>query len=115
MHKNRYYLIPLLLLLCLAGPSQAAWSEADLLQPDQAFQISGHADGSDKLIVQWRVADGYYMYRDKIHFDTDSMGIELGQPVLPEAEIKHDEFFGDVPIYRGEVTALCRRFPVYSE
>lgn len=104
MHKYRYYMITLLLLLCLTGPSQAAWSEEDLLQPDQAFQISGHADGSDKLIVQWRVADGYYMYRDKIHFDTDSMGIELGQPVLPEAQIKHDEFFGDVAIYRGEVT-----------
>lgn len=93
------------MLLSLSCGSHAAWSEDDLLLPDQAFQISGHAKGSDKLLVKWRVADGYYMYRDKIRFATDSMGIELGQPVLPEAEIKHDEFFGDVAIYRGQVTA----------
>jgi thioredoxin:protein disulfide reductase len=91
--------------LCLWGQSHAAWNEEDLLLPDQAFQISGHTDGNGKLLVKWRVADGYYMYRDKIHFETDSMGIELGQPVMSEAEIKHDEFFGDVAIYRGQASA----------
>ncbi|MCU7843647.1 MAG: protein-disulfide reductase DsbD [Candidatus Thiodiazotropha sp. (ex Monitilora ramsayi)] len=103
MHKYQNYLILFLLLLGLAGNCQAAWQEDDLLMPDQAFQISGQTDGDDKLIIEWRVADGYYMYRDKIHFETDSIGIELGQPTLPEAKIKHDEFFGDVAIYRDQV------------
>ncbi|MCU7811721.1 MAG: protein-disulfide reductase DsbD [Candidatus Thiodiazotropha sp. (ex Notomyrtea botanica)] len=105
MHKYRYFLILILLLLGLTGQTQGAWQEEDLLMPDQAFQISGHANNNDQLIVEWRVADGYYMYRDKIHFETDSIGIELGPPTLPEAKIKHDEFFGDVAIYRNKVTA----------
>jgi len=92
----------------LAGPildAQGAVNEEALLTPDQAFQISGRSDGADKLIVEWRIADGYYLYRDKIRFETDSMGMELGQPRLPEGEIKHDEFFGDMAILHGRVKA----------
>lgn len=93
------------MLLGLASPAQGAWNEEDLLMPDQAFQISGRTDGTDKLLVEWRIADGYYMYRDKIHFDTDAIGIEMGEPTLSEAKIKHDEFFGDVAVYRNKATA----------
>ncbi|MGD8931913.1 MAG: hypothetical protein PVI52_05030, partial [Chromatiales bacterium] len=28
--------------------------------PDQAFQIKGWAEGPDQLVVEWRIADGYY-------------------------------------------------------
>lgn len=93
------------MLLGLASPAQGTWNEEDLLMPDQAFQISGRTDGTDKLLVEWRIADGYYMYRDKIHFDTDAIGIEMGEPTLSEAKIKHDEFFGDVAVYRNKATA----------
>ncbi|MCU7934570.1 MAG: protein-disulfide reductase DsbD [Candidatus Thiodiazotropha sp. (ex Dulcina madagascariensis)] len=105
MHKQRNLIIPLLMLLGLASPAQGTWNEEDLLMPDQAFQISGRTDGTDKLLVEWRIADGYYMYRDKIHFDTDAIGIEMGEPTLSEAKIKHDEFFGDVAVYRNKATA----------
>ena len=104
MHKRPYFLIPLLFLLGLATAAQGLWSEDELLLPDQAFQISGRTDG-DRLIVEWRIADGYYMYRDKIRFETDSMGFELGAPSLSEAKIKQDEFFGEVAIYRDKARA----------
>ncbi|MCU7872175.1 MAG: protein-disulfide reductase DsbD [Candidatus Thiodiazotropha sp. (ex Lucinoma borealis)] len=100
MHKYKSLIIILLILVGLTCQTQAAWNEEELLMPDQAFQISGRTDGSDKLIIEWRIADGYYMYRDKIHFDSDAIGIEMGQPALSEAKIKHDEFFGDVAVYR---------------
>jgi thiol:disulfide interchange protein DsbD len=87
-------------------------TDEDLLMPDQAFQIQGRTDGPDQLIVQWRIADGYYMYRDKIRFETDSPGITLSGAILPEAKVKHDEFFGDVAIYRGQVSA---RIPIQRE
>ncbi|MEJ2691870.1 MAG: protein-disulfide reductase DsbD [Candidatus Thiodiazotropha sp.] len=105
MYRYRYFLIPLLLWLGLNAAAQGAWSEEELLLPDQAFQISGRAGGDDKLIVEWRIADGYYMYRDKIRFETDDVGFELDSPTLSEAKIKHDEFFGDVAIYRNRVSA----------
>lgn len=105
MHRYRYFLIPLLLWLGLNTAAHSAWSEEELLLPDQAFQISGRAGDDDKLIVEWRIADGYYMYRDKIRFETDDVGFELDTPTLSEAKIKHDEFFGDVAIYRDRVRA----------
>ena len=104
MHKNRYFLITLLLLLGLSGATQALWNEDELLMPDQAFQISGRSV-DDRLIVEWRIADGYYMYRDKIRFETDNIGFELGSPDLSEAKIKNDEFFGDVAVYRNKARA----------
>ncbi|MEN8177496.1 MAG: protein-disulfide reductase DsbD [Pseudomonadota bacterium] len=109
MHYNKILTFLLLILTSLSAFTQGGWGEDDLLMPDQAFQIKGRADGPDHLIVEWQVADGYYMYRDKIRFESDALGIELGEPSLPEAKIKHDEFFGDVAIYRNAVTA---RIPI---
>ncbi len=77
--------------------------------PDQAFQISARSDGPDTLLVEWQIADGYYMYRDKLRFSSDAVGIELGEPELSEAKIKQDEFFGEVAIYRGHASA---RIPI---
>ncbi len=105
MHNYRYFLILLLACLGLSATVQGAWNEEELLLPDQAFQISGRAGEDDRLVVEWRIADGYYLYRDKIRFETEGVGFKLGQPRLPEAKIKHDEFFGDVAIYRDKVRA----------
>jgi thiol:disulfide interchange protein DsbD len=103
MHKHRHCLIPILLWLGLIAAAPSVYSEEEPLPPDQAFQISGRTTDDDRLIVEWQIADGYYMYRDKIRFETDDMGFELGSPRLPEAEIKRDKYFGDVAIYRGWV------------
>jgi thiol:disulfide interchange protein DsbD len=105
MYKNSILILLTLLFTSLGAAGPQSLSDDDLLMPDQAFQIKGRTDGDDQLIVEWRIADGYYMYRDKIRFETDSPGIKLADAILPEAEIKHDEFFGDVPIYRHSVTA----------
>ena len=109
MHHNKILTFLLLILTSLSTFSLDNWSEDDLLMPDQAFQIQGRADGPEHLIVEWQIADGYYMYRDKIRFESDTLGIDLDEPDLPEAKIKHDEFFGDVAIYRNFVTT---RIPI---
>ncbi|MES9819524.1 MAG: protein-disulfide reductase DsbD [Candidatus Thiodiazotropha sp.] len=105
MHKKIDLLTMFLMLLVLSSLSMAAWNKEDLLLPDQAFQISGRTDGTEKLLVEWRIADGYYMYRDKIQFDSDTIGIEIGEPKLSQAKIKNDEFFGEVAVYRNKATA----------
>ncbi|MEW8289997.1 MAG: protein-disulfide reductase DsbD [Candidatus Thiodiazotropha endolucinida] len=105
MHKRIDLITMFLMLLVLSSLSMAAWNEEDLLLPDQAFQISGRTDGTEKLLVEWRIADGYYMYRDKIQFDSDTIGIEIGEPKLSQAKIKNDEFFGEVAVYRNKATA----------
>lgn len=75
----------------------------ELLPPDEAYPIEAGQIDEDQIKVRWRIQDGYYLYRDKIKFETSTPGVSLNDPDLPEAKIKHDEFFGDVAIYRGVV------------
>ena len=102
MHGKRRLigLLALLLALTWAG---AQVVEDDFLLPDQAFQISGQADGPDAVRVSWDIADGYYLYRSKLRFRSETPGIEAGTPKTPPAETKQDDFFGEVQIYRGRL------------
>jgi thiol:disulfide interchange protein DsbD len=79
--------------------------DQELLAPDEAFAISVSAVDDTTLQVRWDIADGYYMYRDRIRFNSVSRGVELGDATLPAGTIKDDEFFGKIAIYRQQVTA----------
>ena len=98
----------LLILLIGLGASPAVaidTPEAELLPPDEAYRITAAAGDGNSVQVRWEIADGYYMYRDRIRFSTDTAGIELGEPDLPAGKIKDDEFFGKIAIYRNQATA----------
>lgn len=90
------------LLLLLALPAGAAAPD-DLLEPDQAFRFAARTLGPDAIEVQYQVAPGYYLYRDKIRFTTEPAADRLGAPELPPGQLRRDEFFGEVQTYRGEV------------
>lgn len=94
----------LLLLLPLLLAAATAQAEENFLRPDEAYPISGSAEGKESVRVEWQIADGYYLYKNKISFRSDTPGIEAGGVRLPPAETKHDQFFGDVEIYRGKLT-----------
>jgi thioredoxin:protein disulfide reductase len=98
-----------LALWLLATLAQAATSsgisDADLLDVNDAFAVDMQAGTDDHLQVSWKIAPGYYLYRDRIHFSTDTPGISLGNPTLPAGEIKNDEFFGKIAIFRDSVSA----------
>ena len=87
--------------------------EPDLLKPDQAFRFSAGIENDSTARVTWDIADGYYLYRDRIRFSTDTPGIELGEAGLPAGEIKNDEFFGKLAVYRKQalVTIPFTRTP----
>ena len=78
----------------------------DLLPPDQAFNVSAKALSAEYIEVSWIIADGYYLYQNKISVSSLSDVIELGAPVLPEGKVKHDEFFGDSVIYRNQLKII---------
>jgi len=79
-------------------------TEPKLLPPEQAFRFSARALDANTLEARFDVANGYYLYRDKLHFGLDQPSPTLGAATFPSAERKHDAFFGDVEIYRGAVT-----------
>lgn len=97
---NKFVLLFSILFL-IAGPAAA---QDDLLDPNEAFAFAAQGAGADRIEAQWEVADGYYMYRDKIRFESDTPGVRLGEPELPAGKVKQDEFFGEVETYRGRFT-----------
>jgi thioredoxin:protein disulfide reductase len=72
-----------------------------LLPPEQAFRLSARALDAQTIEARFDVADGYYLYRDKLHFNTAP--VAAAPAVLPPGKPKHDAFFGDVQTYRGQV------------
>ena len=85
-------------------------SSGELLEPEKAFQFSARALGADAVQVSFKIADGYYMYRDKFRFGLEgSSGAKLGAPEFPAGIRKKDEFFGEIETYRKAVSI---RIPV---
>ena len=77
--------------------------EPKLLPPEQAFRFSARALDAPTLEARFDVAEGYYLYRDKLAFSVEPGDLVAAKPALPEGKRKHDEFFGDVETYRGLV------------
>src|SRR5262249_26342940 len=50
----------------------------DFLPPDQAFRFDALADGSDRVRLNWQIAEGYYLYRTRIKVATTSSAAQLG-------------------------------------
>lgn len=94
------------LLLSLAA--FGAGAAPDVLRPEQAFRYEATAEG-DAVLVRWSIEPGYYLYRERMSFASRTPGVTLGPASLPEGEPYHDEFFGDMHVYRNAVVA---RIPV---
>ena len=49
--------------------SQAVHAQEEPLDPEAAFSLSARAIDANTLEARWKIADGYYMYRDKFKFE----------------------------------------------
>ena len=84
-------------------------SFGEFLDPDIAFRPSIAATDAGALEVQWEIANDYYLYKDKFQFRVlEPEGVTLGQPGLPPAKIKDDEFFGRMEVYYQRSRPHCR-------
>jgi thiol:disulfide interchange protein DsbD len=93
----------LLALQISLAPVQA--QDEELLPPEEAFKLSAWLDG-DRLVAEYRIAPGYYMYREQFAFEimSSDASARFNEAQIPAGKIKSDEFFGDVEIYRDNVT-----------
>lgn len=64
----------------------------DFLDPAVAFKVDAKMVGVGQLRVTFKVADGYYLYREQFKFE--ALGAELGRITLPPGNVKFDENFG---------------------
>ncbi|MFS2020340.1 protein-disulfide reductase DsbD, partial [Massilia sp. CT11-108] len=78
------------LLACLAFVS-SAHADDDFLPPEQAFKFSAQMADAHTIVVNYAIADGYYMYRERFRFTAS--GAKLGEPAIPPGKIKYDDTF----------------------
>ncbi|MVW71291.1 protein-disulfide reductase DsbD [Bordetella sp. 15P40C-2] len=92
-------------LLLVCRPAQAL-SEEDFLPPEQAFVFSAAMAAPDTVALTYRIAPGYYMYRERFEIAADPpQAVTLGDPVYPPGKVKYDPTFEkDMETYTREVT-----------
>jgi len=74
--------------------------EEKFLPVDEAFAFTAEVEDGNTIKASWDIADGYYLYRDKVSFALkDSNGVELGSINMPEGKEKVDESFGNMVVY----------------
>ncbi|MFO1406304.1 MAG: protein-disulfide reductase DsbD [Steroidobacteraceae bacterium] len=79
--------------------------EGDLLPADEAFRLSASSERADQVTLRWQIADGYYLYRDKVKVTAPDGGAQPGTPAIPGGETKHDDYFGDQVVFFDEMVA----------
>ena len=109
MRKALYLVLLLALALPAAAQLKLGGSTDNLLEPEKAFRFSAAASAQE-VEVRFAIASGYYMYKDKFRFSAE--GAKLGAPQLPPGTKYRDEFFGEMEIYRKEVSI---RIPVEAQ
>ena len=75
----------------------------ELLDPQVAFRLTAVALDAKSALVEFRIASGYYMYRDRFRFEAAEGGVIAGAE-LPKGRIKQDPVFGRTEIYRDRVS-----------
>jgi len=93
-------------LLCgfALSPAFAINDPQELLDPDQAFAFNLRVRDAETLEASWKIAKGYYMYRDKFKFESLDPALVLKPAVIPAGKKKSDPSFGTVETYINAVT-----------
>ncbi|AOI96807.1 protein-disulfide reductase DsbD [Burkholderia sp. LA-2-3-30-S1-D2] len=86
----------------LAGVSVARAAD-DFLDPSVAFKFSA-TESPGQVDVRFKVAHGYYLYRERFAFAVKGGQVTLGDPQFPAGHVKFDQTFQkEVETYRDEV------------
>ncbi|MCP1400263.1 protein-disulfide reductase DsbD [Achromobacter insolitus] len=101
----RQWLALLAMMLLLLGWQTAARAEAEFLEPEKAFIFSAEMVAPETLELRYRVAPGYYMYRERFGITISPIGAAtLGDAVYPKGEVKYDPTFEkDMEVFHQDV------------
>jgi len=96
-------IILLFLLVFCCSLAQAA-TKVEPLPVDQAFQLSAMAKDPQTVVLHWKIAKNYYLYRKRIHFKLQHpKTTQLGSPIFPPGVPKYDRQLGHYQAYENEV------------
>lgn len=83
------------------GSSAINTSQDEYLPVDQAFRLEQKQVDNQAIHLQFIIADGYYLYKDRFSFTTNNPQLTAVAPNFPKGEIKQDESFGEVEVYHA--------------
>jgi thiol:disulfide interchange protein DsbD len=89
-----------------AGTDPFGKKKPEFLPVDAAFELQPLVSRGGTLEISWRIAENYYLYRDKLKITTTAPGLKLDKPVLPASIPYEDEHFGTVQVYRTKLVVL---------
>ena len=101
----RHCLMFLATALLLLGWQAAAQADTEFLEPEKAFVFSAQMAAPDTLELRYKVAPGYYMYRERFGITISPIGATtLGEAVYPKGEVKYDPTFEkDMEVFHKDV------------
>lgn len=102
------FLLPWLVALPAGAVDLFGSGEQEFLHPDEAFILTVIPEDSERFQASFRVAEGYYLYRDKTSFSIAGHEAGLMPYQLPEGPVKNDPLFGKVQTWSGDVAVDLR-------
>lgn len=79
--------------------------QPEFLHPDKAFKMSVTNIGEKKILIDWQIEKGYYLYMGMFEFSTDRENVKIINAQMPDGTKKVDEFFGNVDVYYNSTRA----------
>jgi len=74
---------------------------------DEAFVFTAQAKDANAILARWVVAEGNYLYKDKIRFEIiEQDKVQLKSISLPAGENKMDEIFGLSEVYKHDIDII---------
>ncbi len=82
-------------------------AQDELLPPELAYLPQISSATSEQIGVRWFIEPGYYLYRHKLSFSLENFpNATLGAMQIDPGVDQHDEFFGDVKVFRDSANAI---------
>jgi len=69
-----------------------------------AFRVGAQLDG-EVVRIRWVIADGYYLYRNKMQVRAESPDLVVGSLSLPAGARLNDPYFGAQEVYEQQIDA----------
>ncbi len=91
------------------GQTLGMSQENEIPLPEDAYKFSASVDTGERIRLNWRIAEGTYLYQDKVQIElVEGDGVALGKFQLPSGKLKKntirpDGTFGDLEVYQERI------------
>jgi thiol:disulfide interchange protein len=87
----------------LTKPSDSSWANEiaspEFVPVEQAYSLEVVAE-DQRLLLNWTIRDGYYLYRDRFKFGSVDTSAVLAAPIFASGLVKWDDYFEkEVEVY----------------